>query len=443
MERYEKYKDSGVEWIGEIPDGWEVKKLKYGITVNPAKEDVDKNSTELVVFLPMEKVGEDGEIDCSVKRPISDLYNGFTFFRKNDVIVAKITPCFENGKGAILNKLATDIGFGSTEFHVLRAKENVNNLFLYYVTKSEIFMKVGEAFMSGAAGQKRVPTDFISDFPLVSPHPEDQTAIADYLDRKTAEIDELIAQKERLLELYEEEKTAIINQAVTKGIDPDAGLKDSGIEWLGEIPERWEVKRLKYAGKFVNGFSFSSDDFISRGVRVLKISNIQHMRIDWSDASFIDEMFYETQSSFRVYKNDLVFALTRPIISTGIKAAIIDTEEKILLNQRNSIFRTEKVNTEWIYFLLLSKQFIDEFDLRIDKTGQQPNISSNDIGDISIPVPLQEDQNSIVYHIETETARINAKIAKTKRIIELQKEYRTALISEVVTGKIKVTNEVE
>ena len=87
----------------------------------------------MVVFLPMEKVGEDGKIDCTVKKPIADLYNGFTFFRKNDVIVAKITPCFENGKGAILNKLATDLGFGSTEFHVLRAKENINNLFLYYL----------------------------------------------------------------------------------------------------------------------------------------------------------------------------------------------------------------------------------------------------------------------------------------------------------------------
>lgn len=138
MERYERYKDSGVEWIGEIPEEWEVKKLKYGVTVNPSKEDVDKDSIELVVFLPMEKVGEDGKIDCSIMKPISELYNGFTFFLKNDVIVAKITPCFENGKGAILNELATDYGFGSTEFHVLRAKENINALFLYYVTKSEI-----------------------------------------------------------------------------------------------------------------------------------------------------------------------------------------------------------------------------------------------------------------------------------------------------------------
>jgi hypothetical protein len=232
MERYEKYKDSGVEWIGEMPEGWEVRKLKYSVTVNPPKEDINKSLSELVVFLPMEKVGEDGKIDCSIRKPISELYNGFTFFRKNDVIIAKITPCFENGKGAILNALPTDFGFGSTEFHVLRVKTDIDSRYLYYITKSEQFMKIGEAFMSGAAGQKRVPANFISDYPLVSPILGIQSKIADYLDRKTAEIDKLIAQKERLIELYEEKKVTIINQAVTKGIDPDTKLKDTIYEPL-------------------------------------------------------------------------------------------------------------------------------------------------------------------------------------------------------------------
>ncbi len=165
------------------------------------------------------------------------------------------------------------------------------------------------------------------------------------------------------------------------------------------------------------------------------------MRIDWSDSSHIDESFYENFPAFRVYKNDLVFALTRPIISTGIKASLIHDDEKILINQRNSIFRTNSIEIKWIFYMLLSTQFINDFDKRIDKTGQQPNISSNAIGDISIPVPPLKHQTAIVNYIETETARINAKITKTKKTIELQKEYRTALISEVVTGKIKVTEE--
>src|SRR5690606_172411 len=221
----------------------------------------------------------------------------------------------------------------------------------------------------------------------------------------------------RLLELYEEEKTAVINQAVTKGLDPKAKMKDSGIEWLGEIPEHWETSPLKYLGKFINGFSFKSTDFESSGVRVLKISNIQHMRMDWSDESFIDEIFFETHENFRVLENDLVFALTRPIISTGIKVALIDTSEPILLNQRNSIYRPTNINVKWIYYILLSSNFIQEFDSRIDKTGQQPNISSNDIGEIKITIPNEDEQYEIISFIDAVCSEIENKRVKTQKLI--------------------------
>ena len=175
----------------------------------------------------------------------------------------------------------------------------------------------------------------------------------------------------------------------------------------------------------------------------MKISNIQTMKLDWSDESFIEESFYDKYESFRVQKNDLVFALTRPIISTGIKAAIVDTDERILLNQRNSMFKaTEAVHTKWMYYLILNKQFVQEFDKQIDKTGQQPNISSNDIAEISVPFPTASEQIEIIEHIETECARLDTIIDKFKKQIELFKEYRTTLISEVVTGKIDVRGEV-
>ena len=438
MERYERYKDSGVEWIGEIPEGWEVRKLKYGVTINPSKEDVDKDSIELIVFLPMEKVGEDGKIDCSIMKPISELYNGFTFFHKNDVIVAKITPCFENGKGAILNKLATDYGFGSTEFHVLRAKKNINALFLYYVTKSEVFMKVGEAFMSGAAGQKRVPTNFISDFPLVSPRIEAQNAIANYLDRKTAEIDELIAQKERLIELYEEEKTAIINQAVTKGIDPDVRLKDSGIDWLGEIPEGWEVKKLKYMvtdiitgktppssnAKFYNGDVnwFAPGDFNSE----IELFDSKKKITDYAVEASGMKIFPE--------HTILLVGIGATVGKMGITKCTGTSNQQI----NAIIVKEDIINPHFaLYFLLSFKTAI----IRLANAATLPIFNQSQTKSFEIFIPDIDDQTAIVHHIETQTTRINAKIAKTKRIIELQKEYRTALISEVVTGKIKVTQE--
>ena len=210
--------------------------------------------------------------------------------------------------------------------------------------------------------------------------------------------------------------------------------KDSGVEWLGDIPEHWEVKRLRYIGKFINGFSFNSNAFTKIGVRVLKISNIQHMRIDWSDSSFIDEEYYETASTFRVYKNDLVFALTRPIISTGIKAALIDTNEKILINQRNCIFRTQQeMSNKWIYYILLCSSFIKEFDLRIDRTGQQPNISSNDIANIYIPISPLNEQEKIAQFLDYKTKQIDELIKKKETLIEKLDEKRTAIISHAVT----------
>jgi len=189
----------------------------------------------------------DGTFDNSITKPFSELKTGFTYFAENDVIFAKITPCFENGKGALLKNLGSEIGFGSTEFHVLRAIANFTTPeFLYYITISGLFRSVGKAFMQGVAGQKRVTNDFVQNFVIGLPSIQEQAGIAYFLDRKTAQIDGLIARKERMIELLKEERTAVINQAVTKGLNPKAELKDSGIEWLGKIPKHWRIKRLKY-----------------------------------------------------------------------------------------------------------------------------------------------------------------------------------------------------
>jgi len=439
MERYEKYKDSGVEWIGKIPERWEVKKLKYDVIINPQKDDtIDKNSSELVTFLPMEKVSEDGKINCSIKKPICDLYSGFTYFRNNDVIVAKITPCFENGKGAFLNKLDTIFGFGSTEFHVLRAKNNTHPLYLYYVIKSKMFMEIGEAFMVGAAGQKRVPTNFISEFPIALPPKHEQNVIANYLDRKTAEIDQLIAQKKRLLELYKEEKNTIINQAVTKGINPNVKLKDSGIDWLGEIPENWGLKKLQYVTKdIITGKTPSSiNDRFYKG------------DIDWFTPGDFNYGLMLSNSKRKITKEAVKKAgmkvcPAKSILLVGIGATLGKlgfTKDKATSNQQiNAIIFKEEILYPYygLYFLLSFKNAI----IRLANIATLAIFNQTQTKKFEIFVPSLEEQETIVQNIENKTARINTKIAKTKRIIALQKEYRAALISEVVTGKIKVTQE--
>ncbi|MBL7690595.1 MAG: restriction endonuclease subunit S [Flavipsychrobacter sp.] len=212
-----KLKHSGIDWLGDVPAHWEVKKLKYIAKINPQKgqSGFDKNNSAQVIFLPMEKVSEDGTYDSSMRKPISELWNGFTYFEENDVIVAKITPCFENGKGALLSSVETKIAFGSTEFHVLRAVNNLLPGYLFLITKSDRFMNTGEASMTGAAGQKRVPTDFFEDFAVALPSVSEQTDILSFVKKELYKITHTVSRIEKEIELLQEYKTALINEVVT------------------------------------------------------------------------------------------------------------------------------------------------------------------------------------------------------------------------------------
>lgn len=445
MKPYPKYKDSGVEWLGQVPEGWGVKRIKYTSSLNPTKDNfIDKESVELVTFLPMENVSEAGQIYCETKRTISSLWTGFTYFRKNDIIIAKITPCFENGKGALLNELDMEFGFGSTEFHVLRALNNVLPSFLFYITRSYQFRVLGEAFMTGAAGQKRVSTDFIENFIVGLPPIQEQTAIANYLDRKTAEIDCLITNKERLIELYEEEKTAVINQAVTKGLNHDAPMKPSGIDWLGDIPEHWEVKRLKHIAQVRQGVTKGRDLTGKEVIEMpyLRVANVQDGYLDLAEITTISILKSELER-FSLRRGDVL--MNEGGDNDKLGRGTIWNEEVVPCLHQNHVFcvRPEQLEFgQWIsiwtqgtaakfYFFICGKQ-----------TTNLASISSTGIKELPIPVPSLPEQASIVQHIETECRRLDAIIGKFKKQIELLKEYRTTLISEVVTGKIDVRDEV-
>nr|WP_241740702.1 restriction endonuclease subunit S [Lysinibacillus sphaericus] len=216
-------------------------------------------------------------------------------------------------------------------------------------------------------------------------------------------------------------------------------MKDSGVQWIGEIPEHWEVKKLKHLGKFVSGYAFPSNAFISDGTKVMKINNIQTMNLDWSDISYVANDWLERFKQYQLKRGDLVIALTRPIISTGIKAAIVDTDEEILLNQRNAYFRNNKlIPSNWLYYLLLNHSFVEEFESLIDRTGQQPNISTADIENIKIPLPSFEEIQQITDYLKDRSTEIEKIKVNTLIQIEKLKEYRQSLIYEAVTGKIDV-----
>lgn len=214
-------KKNDIYYLPEVPDAWKVTKLKRICKVGASINEQLKNHSEqdAVVFLPMENISEEGVIDCSIKQPIAKVKTGFSSFAKDDVIVAKITPCFENGKGACLDKLESDIGYGTTELFNLRAGDDVLPEYLYFITMTQLFRTLGEGQMTGSAGQKRVPADFIRNFTIGLPSIEEQQNIVDYIQTEKEKINRLIATKHEQLKALTEFKSTVISDAVTGKID--------------------------------------------------------------------------------------------------------------------------------------------------------------------------------------------------------------------------------
>lgn len=219
--RKKELKESGVCWLGKVPGDWEITSIKRICRVNASIADTVKSmdEAELVTFLPMENVSETGKIDCSIKKRIADVRTGFSSFAKGDVVVAKITPCFENGKGACLDDLDTDIGFGTTEFINLRPSEKVLSKYLYMITMTRPFRKLGEEVMTGSAGQKRVPVNYIKNFTLGIPDIEEQKRILAEIEQRLARIDKAIEIECENIKNLQELKARIISDTVTGKID--------------------------------------------------------------------------------------------------------------------------------------------------------------------------------------------------------------------------------
>ncbi len=220
LDPYVPMKDSGIEWLGEVPEHWEVKRLRYYINLNPSYTEINNisDNTE-VTFLPMKYINVNGDINFSNVKKLKDVINGFTYFSNGDILLAKITPCFENGKSAIANNLVNNIGFGTTEVHVIRVNNNLNNKYIYYLINSNPFMELGEAEMTGSAGQKRVPSDFINNFSQGIPPLKEQQQIAEYLDKQTNKIDNLTSKIKKQISNLKEYRQALISNAVTGKID--------------------------------------------------------------------------------------------------------------------------------------------------------------------------------------------------------------------------------
>jgi type I restriction enzyme S subunit len=220
LDRRVAMKDSSVVWLGEVPAHWDVGATRRFYSFNPSKREISiRSRSEEVSFLPMEAIGETGDLDLTRTRQIKEVETGYSYFANGDVVIAKITPCFENGKGAAVNDLIGGVGFGTTELIVLRPSRCVTQQYSWWLFAAAGFRRFAEGHMEGSAGQKRVQDDWLKAQKVAIPPRPEQEAIVVYLDRATSRIDTLIAKTERSIQLLREHRTALITAAVTGKID--------------------------------------------------------------------------------------------------------------------------------------------------------------------------------------------------------------------------------
>jgi len=213
-------KDSGVEWLGEVPEHWTTTRIKFTAQTNPSKSRVRTFDNEtLVSFIPMESIGENGELNLTQTRKLSEVINGYTYVGENDVIIAKITPCFENGKGSIARGLTNNIAFATTEVVPLRPNDLISSDFLYHLLSANPFRKIAEGSMYGAGGQKRVSDNFVSNYTFALPPQAEQSAIVSFIKITIDKLDLLKYKATQAIELMKERRTALISAAVTGKID--------------------------------------------------------------------------------------------------------------------------------------------------------------------------------------------------------------------------------
>lgn len=428
MKKYGSYKDSGIEWIGEIPENWNLKKIKHTTYVKGRigwkglRSDEFLESSDSYVVTGTDF--ENGKIKWKTCYQVPlDRYEDDPFIKlkNNDLLITKDGTI---GKIAIVKDMPKIATLNSGVFLTRPYNDEYTQEYMYYLLFSEVFKTFYDYNKSGSTIQHLYQNVF-NEFEFPLPSLEEQFQITKYLDHKTSQMDSLIAQKQRFIQLLEEERTAVINQAITKGLDPKVPMRDSGIEWLGKIPEHWDVKKLAFEFKTFNTkrVPLSAEE---RGKMELRI-------YDYYGASgVIDKVEnYIFDEELILIGEDGANLLTRT------KRLAFIANGKYWVNNHAHIIKP--INGNINYFC----ELLELIDYTIYISGSaQPKLTQEALMSIKIPVPPINEQDKISIYLITEFNKIDTLISKSQQEIELLKEYKNALINEVVTGKVDVRNEI-
>lgn len=413
MNTYPHYKPSGIDWIREIPEHWERVCLKriVEIKVTDGPHETPVFVEEGVPFISAESI-KSNSVDFNYKRgyiskELDIEYSKKCKPQKHDIFIVKSGST--TGKVAYVD-FDDDFNIWSPLALVRCCPKIALSKFTFYALQSEYFQK--EIQLNWSFGtQPNIGMNVIENLKFVLPPLSEQTAIANYLDRKTAEIDQTIADKEALIGLYEEEKKGLINEAVTKGLNPNVPFKPSDIEWLGDVPEHWEVKKLKYVANLRSGDTITSELIAEEGAYPVYGGN----GLRGYTTDYTHEGNYVLIGRQGALCGNINYAFGKFWASEhAIVATILDNSEFVWLGE------------------FLKMMNLNQYSL----ASAQPGLSVDRIQNLHIPYPPLPEQAAIVDYIETETAKINEKMTVARQEIGLLKEFRQALIFECVTGKV-------
>ncbi|MDO9232546.1 MAG: restriction endonuclease subunit S [Methylotenera sp.] len=414
LKPYPKYKDSGVEWLGPVPNEWTVTKIKHVTSFTTGWTPPTGDSASFEGDNLWANISDLGpKILNDTSKRVSD-----EAIRRSNITISP--------RGSLLFSFKLSIGqvgIAGCDLYTNEAiatflPDNEARLdYLFYA--SPVFIVQNTSF--NIYGAKLLNQELINAAPIALPNQDGQRQIASFLDRETGKLDTLIAKQEKLIELLQEKRQAVISHAVTKGINPDAKMKDSGVEWLGMVPEGWEVKQVKRNFRLLT-------EKTDRRVHAIALENIE----SWSGRFIETETIFEGEGiAFNV--GDILFGKLRPYLA---KAYLTESSGEAV-GDFHVLRPASGVAGKYAQYQILSHEFISIIDSST-YGAKMPRASWDFMGCMPFATPSPTEQSSIASFLDRETAKLELLIEKSRRSIELAKEHRTALISAAVTGKIDV-----
>lgn len=419
--KYPAYKYSGADWLGEVPKHWKV--LPGFRIVNEGKEKNTGLIETVVLSLSYGNVIIKPEEKLTGLVPES--FETYQIVNPGDIIIRPTD--LQNDKTSLRTGLVKDRGIITSAYLNLKVKEEYSNKFYHYYLHNIDVTKVIYSLGSGLR-QNLDYSDF-KRFPFLVPPPEEQTAIADFLDSKTEQIDHAIAQKEKQIELLKERRQILIHRAVTRGLDPNIPLKDSGIEWIGQIPEHWEVKRLKYVVRILkriaNSLGYDVLSITQRGIKVKDIESGEgQLAMDYSKYQLL-------------YRGE--FAMNHMDLLTGY-IDISNFDGVTSPDYRVFICTDEKVDKEYLlrlFQICYKSRIFYKYGQGVSQLGRW-RFPAENFNNFLIPIPTIDEQNAIVDFVSNVESNTQKSILIKEKEILMLKEYKNVLINEAVTGKTKV-----